>query len=73
MEADLLLMLATSFPYNDFLPKPKRCIILQIDQDPYQIGKRHSVDIGACADVRLAVPEITERCERKDERSWLKS
>jgi pyruvate oxidase len=70
-DADLLLMLGTSFPYNDFLPHERGCVTIQIDQDPYQIGKRYPVTIGLCADVHLAVPMIVERCDRHEEREWL--
>ncbi|HEY9857497.1 MAG TPA: thiamine pyrophosphate-dependent enzyme [Stenomitos sp.] len=71
-EADVFLMLGTSFPYNEFLPKPGDCVIIQIDQDPAQIGKRYPVDIGCCADVHLAVPMLFERCDRHTDRRWLK-
>ena len=42
-EADLLIMLGTSFPYVQFIPNGVRKI--QVDTDPARIGKRVSVDI----------------------------
>lgn len=71
MGADLLLMLGTSFPYVEFLPKPGACVTIQIDDDPYQIGKRHPVDIGACSDVPLAVRQLLATCAPHLDRSWL--
>jgi pyruvate oxidase len=70
---DLLLLLGTSFPYNDFLPDPGSVTTLQIDQDPYQIGKRYPVSLGVCADVHKAIPMILERCKRQEDRSWIQS
>lgn len=69
--ADCLLMLGTSFPYNDFLPQSEHCVTIQIDQDPFQIGKRYKIDLGVCADVHLAVPLLVEQCQRHDDRIWL--
>ncbi len=71
MGADLILMLGTSFPYVEFLPKPGQCVTIQIDRDPYQIGKRHAVDLGACADVALASRELLTKCARHRDRGWL--
>ena len=42
-EADLLIMLGTSFPYVQFIPNGVRKI--QVDTDPARIGKRVPVDI----------------------------
>ncbi len=70
-QADLLLLLGTSFPYTDFLPDPGRCLVIQVDQDPSQIGKRYPVDLGLCADVHRLVPELLARARRHDDRRWL--
>lgn len=71
--ADLLLMLGTSFPFNDFLPEPGRCTLVQIDHDPRQIGKRHAVHLGVCADVQQAVPQLLARCQPHPDQGWLAS
>lgn len=71
MGADVLLMFGTSFPYVEFLPRPDQCVTIQIDHDPYQIGKRHPVDLGACADVPLAVRQLLSKCARHPDRGWL--
>jgi pyruvate oxidase len=70
-QADLFLMLGTSFPYTDFLPQPERCVTIQVDQDPEQIGKRYPIHLGLCADVALTVPELNARCRRHADRGWL--
>lgn len=68
---DLLLLLGTSFPYNDFLPEPGSVTTVQVDQDPYQIGKRYPVTLGVCADVHQVVPILLEGCQRQEDRSWI--
>lgn len=70
--ADLLLMLGTSFPYNGFLPEAGRCVTIQVDQDPHQIGKRYAIDHGLCADVGLTVASLNARVRPHADRSWLK-
>ncbi len=42
-EADLLIMLGTSFPYVNFLPKHTK--VIQVDVVPSNIGKRIGVDV----------------------------
>ncbi|BBG27720.1 thiamine pyrophosphate-dependent enzyme [Sulfuracidifex tepidarius] len=42
-EADLLIMLGTSFPYVNFLPKNTK--VIQVDLNPSNIGKRIGVDV----------------------------
>lgn len=69
--ADCLLMLGTSFPSNDFLPQSEHCVTIQIDQDPFQIGKRYQIDLGVVGDVHLAVPMILESCAPHEDRTWL--
>src|SRR5919199_1192491 len=44
-EADTLLMVGTSFPYIDYLPKPGQAKGIQIDIIPEKIGLRYPVDI----------------------------
>jgi len=45
---DLLLLIGTDFPYDDFLPKGIPTV--QIDISAAQIGKRHTVDVGLTGD-----------------------
>jgi pyruvate dehydrogenase (quinone)/pyruvate oxidase len=43
---DTLLMVGTSFPYIEFLPKPGQARAVQIDIDAMRIGLRNTVDVG---------------------------
>ena len=45
-ECDTLLMIGTSFPYIEFLPKPGVGRGVQIDIDPARIGLRYPVEVG---------------------------
>ena len=40
-EADTLLMIGTSFPYIEYLPKPGQATGIQIDAKPERIGLRY--------------------------------
>ena len=43
---DTLLMVGTSFPYIEFLPKPGQARGVQIELDPTRIGLRYPVEVG---------------------------
>src|SRR4030095_10967008 len=51
-ECDTLLMVGTSFPYIEFLPKPGAARGVQIDLDPARIGLRYPVEVGLIGDSR---------------------
>ncbi|BCB02492.1 pyruvate oxidase [Bacillus sp. KH172YL63] len=68
-EADLLIMIGTSFPYRDFLPDDTPAV--QIDADPAQIGKRYPVSVGIVGDSKLVLKQWNEQLTRKEDRSFL--
>jgi len=49
-ECDLLLMLGTDFPYQQFYPKEAR--VIQVDLRGEQIGRRTAVDLGLVGSVQ---------------------
>ena len=49
---DTLLMVGTSFPYLEFLPKPGHAKGVQIELDPKRIGLRFPVEVGLVGDCR---------------------
>lgn len=57
-EADTLLMVGTSFPYIDYLPKPGQAKGIQIDIIPERIGLRYPVDIGIVGDAKLTLAAL---------------
>jgi pyruvate dehydrogenase (quinone)/pyruvate oxidase len=68
---DTLLMVGTSFPYLEYLPKPGDAKGVQIELDPKRIGLRFPVDIGLVGDSRRVLRELLPRLKRKEDRSFL--
>jgi len=66
---DLLLMIGTDFPYDEFLPYEKPTI--QIDNNLTNIGNRTHVDIGIHGDARLSVTELLKVIEGKPNDDYL--
>jgi pyruvate dehydrogenase (quinone) len=61
---DTLLMVGTSFPYIEFLPKPGQARGVQIDIDPTRIGLRYPVEVGVVGDSRVALQKLIPRLQR---------
>jgi len=57
-EADTLLMIGTSFPYIDYLPRPGQARGIQIDIKPTNIGLRYPIEIGLVGDSKLVLSEL---------------
>ncbi|HUP62084.1 MAG TPA: thiamine pyrophosphate-dependent enzyme [Thermoanaerobaculia bacterium] len=68
---DTLLLLGTSFPYIEFLPRPGQAKAVQIDIDPVRIGLRYPVDVGLAGDTRHALQKLIPLLRRKDDRAFL--
>lgn len=49
-EADTLLMIGTSFPYIEYLPKPGQARGIQIDIKAERIGLRYPIEVGLIGD-----------------------
>ncbi len=72
-EADILLMVGTSFPYIDYLPKPGQARGIQIDIKPEKIGLRYPVEIGLVGDSKLILSALLPLLNQKDNLEFLKS
>jgi pyruvate dehydrogenase (quinone) len=72
-EADTLLMVGTSFPYIDYLPKPDQARGIQIDIKPEKIGLRYPVEIGLVGDSKLILSALLPLVNQKDDLEFLKS
>jgi pyruvate dehydrogenase (quinone) len=70
-ECDTLLMVGTSFPYIEFLPKPGQARGVQIDLDPARIGLRYPVEIGLVGDSRNTLIALLGHLKRKEDRGFL--
>ena len=70
---DTLLMVGTSFPYLEFLPKPGQAKGVQIELDPKRIGLRFPVEVGLVGDCRrLRMTCCRVLNGKKTEASWRK-
>jgi pyruvate dehydrogenase (quinone) len=70
-DCDTLFMVGTSFPYIEFLPKPKQARGIQIELDPKRIGLRYPVEVGLIGDSRNTLRELIPLLQRKEKRSFL--
>ncbi|GIF23802.1 pyruvate dehydrogenase (quinone) [Actinoplanes tereljensis] len=67
-EADLVLLLGTDFPYDDFLPGRDT---VQIDLDPARLGRRTPLVQGLAADVGETLRALLPLVKTRDDRSFL--
>jgi pyruvate dehydrogenase (quinone) len=63
MNSDLLLMLGTDFPYQQFYPP--HAYVVQVDIRGEQIGKRTKVDLGLVGDVRETLRALIPLLDQK--------
>jgi pyruvate dehydrogenase (quinone)/pyruvate oxidase len=68
---DTLLIVGSSFPYIEFLPKPGKAKAVQIDYDPIRIGLRYDVEVGLVGDSRRTLEALLPLLTRKQDRSFL--
>jgi pyruvate dehydrogenase (quinone)/pyruvate oxidase len=68
---DTLLMVGSSFPYLEFMPKPGQARAVQIELDPIRIGLRYPVEIGLVGDSRRTLQALMPMLQRRDDRSFL--
>jgi len=70
-DCDTLLMVGTSFPYIEFMPKPGQARGVQIELDPKRIGLRYPVEVGLVGDSRNTLRELIPLLKRKEDRKFL--
>jgi pyruvate dehydrogenase (quinone) len=71
-DCDTFLMIGTSFPYIEFLPRPGQARGVQIDSDPKRIGLRYPVEAGLVGDSRRVLQELLPRLKQNKHRGFLK-
>ena len=69
---DTLLMVGSSFPYIEFLPKPDQARGVQIDANPTRISLRFPMEVGLVGDSKKSLQALIPHLKRKDDRSFLK-
>jgi len=69
-ECDTLLMVGSSFPYAEFLPKEGTARAVQIDVDPTMLGLRYPMDVNLAGDARATLRALIPLLQRKQDRGW---
>jgi pyruvate dehydrogenase (quinone) len=72
-ECDTLIMIGTSYPYMEFLPKPGQAKCVQIDIDPTRIGLRHQVEVGLVGDSKSILTVLLPMLKKKNNKFLKKS
>ena len=72
-DCDTLLIVGSSFPYIEFMPKPGQARGVQIELDPKRIGLRYPVEIGLVGDSGNTLRELIPLLKRKEDRSFLQA
>lgn len=67
-EADLLILLGTDFPYQDWLPSEN---VAQVDVDGATIGRRTTVKYPVVGDVKATIETILPHVEEKSDTTFL--
>lgn len=68
-EADLLLMLGTDFPYQQFYPE--HAAIVQVDIRGRRLGRRVPIDLGLVGTVKDTITALAPLLRRKDDSAHL--
>lgn len=70
-DCDTLLMVGTSFPYIEFLPKPGQARGIQIELDATRIGLRYPIEVGLAGDSRRTLQALIPMLQPHDDRRFL--
>jgi pyruvate dehydrogenase (quinone) len=69
-ECDTFLMIGSSFPYAEFLPKEGKARGVQIDIDARLIGIRYPMEVNLVGDARATLRMLIPRLQAKSDRAW---
>jgi pyruvate dehydrogenase (quinone) len=67
---DTLLMVGTSFPYAEYLPKEGQARCVEIDIKADMIGIRYPADVMLIGDAKETLRALAPHLVRKEDRSW---
>jgi pyruvate dehydrogenase (quinone) len=69
-ECDTLLMVGSSFPYSEWLPKPGQARGVQIDLDGRMLSIRYPMECALVGDAKGTLQQLIPLLERKHDRAW---
>jgi pyruvate dehydrogenase (quinone) len=67
---DTLLMVGSSFPYSEWLPKPGQARGVQVDIDARMLGIRYPMELNLVGDSACTLEALIPLLRRKEDRSW---
>jgi pyruvate dehydrogenase (quinone) len=70
-ECDTLLLVGSSFPYIEFLPKPGDAKCVQIDINAARMGLRHPVDVELVGDAKATLAALIPLLKHSKRRGFL--
>ncbi len=70
-KADTLLMVGTSFPFSDYLPKPGQAVGIQIDFKADRIGVRYPISIALVGDSKETLKALIAAVSENPDDSFL--
>ena len=69
-DCDTLLMIGTTFPYSEFLPKDGQARAIQIDIEPRNVGMRYPTEVNLIGDSSVILRLLIPLLSRKEDRKW---
>ncbi len=70
---DTLLIVGSTFPYLEFMPKPGAARGIQIELDPMRVGLRYPVEVGLVGDSRRTLQALIPLLQRHEDRAFLET
>jgi pyruvate dehydrogenase (quinone) len=71
-DCDTLLLVGSSFPYSEFLPKEGQARGVQIDIDAKMISVRYPMEVNLVGDSAETLRALSPLLQRKENREWRK-
>lgn len=69
-DCDTLLMIGTTFPYAEYLPKDGQARAVQIDIEPRNVGIRYPTEVNLIGDSAETLRLLMPLLQRKEDRTW---
>ncbi len=69
-DCDTLLMVGTTFPYSEFLPKDGQARAVQIDLSPDNVSMRYATEVNLIGDSAQVLSRLLTRLEPKQDPEW---
>lgn len=72
-ECDTLLMVGSTFPYSEFLPREGQAKCVQIDIDPTMLSLRYPADVALVGDAAATLQALLPLLKQKPRGAWRES